>query len=116
MQGMFHSLKHLALIAMILRAMLPAGWMPSAGIDAPLTICTVSPLHQQDPGNKTPDPSQHEKPCAFFGAPQLAATPDIPALILPAFHGFAAQSDRVYAATIAAQHQPHSPRAPPLNV
>jgi hypothetical protein len=116
MQGMLHSLKHLALIAMILRALLPTGWMPSQAVDAPFTICTIDASHQQDPGNKVPDPSSHhDKPCAFSSAPQLAATPDIPSLILPAVHGFAARSDRAYAIRIAAHHQPHSPRAPPLN-
>src|SRR5688572_13208032 len=42
MQGIFHSLKHLALIALILRAMLPAGWMPAAAGNASFTICTVN--------------------------------------------------------------------------
>ena len=114
MQGIFHSLKHLALIALILRAMLPAGWMPAA--TGTFTICTVNAAHQQDPANKVPgDSGRHDKPCAFSGTPQLAATPDAPALLLPAFHAFAAGTDRATAARFAAHYQPQSPRAPPLN-
>ena len=116
MPGIFHSLKHLALIALILRAMLPAGWMPAATGSASFTICTVNAAHQQDPTNKVPDESgQHDKLCAFSGTPQLAATPDAPALLLPAFHAFAASTDRAIAARFAAHYQPQSPRAPPLN-
>lgn len=113
MQGILHGLKHLALIALILRAMLPAGWMPA---EAAFTICSVNALHQQQPDNKAPgEPAQLEKPCAFFGIPQLAATPDAPGLRLPAFHAFAASIDRDYAVRLAAHYPPHSPRAPPLN-
>lgn len=116
MQGILHSLKHLALIALILRAMLPTGWMPSQAADAPFTICTVTASQQHDPANKVPDPSSHhEEACAFSGMPQLAATPDIASVILPVVHGFAARTDRAYAANISAHHQPQSPRAPPLN-
>lgn len=115
MQGMLHSLKHLALIAMILRALLPAGWMPSAVPgEVAFTICSVDIVakHQHDaPAQK----DGHDKPCAFTYAPQLAAAPDAPALTLPAIHAFAAVTDRVLASRIAAQFQPHSPRAPPLN-
>lgn len=116
MQGMLHSLKHLALIAMILRALLPAGWMPATAAPGEIafTICSVdlAAKHQHDaPAQK----DSHDKPCAFTGAPQLAAAPDAPALALPVIHAFAANTDRVLAARIAAQFQPHSPRAPPLN-
>ena len=115
MQGILHGLKHLALVALILRAMLPAGWMPIAA-EATFTICSVNALHQQQPDNKAPgEPSQLEKPCAFFGIPQLAATPDAPALRLPAFHAFVASTDRAYAVRFAGHYQPQSPRAPPLN-
>lgn len=114
MQGILHGLKHLALIALILRAMLPAGWMPAA--TGTFTICTVKSAHQQDPGNQVPDGSgQHDRLCAFSGTPQLGATPDAPALLLPAFHAFAAGADRAMAAKFAAHYAPQSPRAPPLN-
>ncbi|RZA16015.1 MAG: hypothetical protein EOP93_15895 [Lysobacteraceae bacterium] len=62
-----------------------------------------------------PQKDSHEKPCAFSATPQLAAAPDAPALALPAAQALAAKTDRAIAARIAAQYQPHSPRAPPLN-
>ncbi len=112
MQGILHSLKHLALIALILRAMLPAGWMPAA--TGTFTICTVQSAHQQDPANKVPDESgQHDKLCAFSGTPQLAATPDAPALLLPAFHAFAASTDRASAAASSRQTIPRNLPAHP---
>lgn len=114
MQGIFHGLKHLVLIALILRAMIPAGWMPSTTGEAAFTICSVSAEPGQH-GKKAPEKPNHEKPCAFSGIPQLAGAPDAPVLILPAAHAFAAQTDRVYSVRIAAHHQPQSPRAPPLN-
>jgi len=115
MQGMLHSLKHQALIAMILRAMLPAGWMPAAATgEVAFTICSVdSTAKQQHDAPAQTD--NHDKPCAFTGAPQLAAAPDAPVLTLPAAHAFAADTDRAIAAQIAVRFQPHSPRAPPLN-
>ncbi|HEU0161058.1 MAG TPA: hypothetical protein VFQ69_01530 [Rhizomicrobium sp.] len=116
MQGMLHGLKHLALIAMILRAMLPAGWMPASAVPGEIafTICSVdSAAKQQHDAPARTD--NHDKPCAFTGAPQLAAAPDAPALALPAVHAAVAETDRAIAARIAAQFQPHSPRAPPLN-
>ncbi|HEU0162427.1 MAG TPA: hypothetical protein VFQ69_08505, partial [Rhizomicrobium sp.] len=105
-----------ALIAMILRALLPAGWMPAATVPGEIafTICSVDSAakHRHEaPVQK----DSHEKPCAFLGAPQLAAAPDAPALALPAIHAFAADTDRVLAARIAARFQPNSPRAPPRN-
>ena len=115
MQGMLHSLKHLALIAMILRALLPAGWMPAAASgEIAFTICSVDIAAKQQHDAPVQKDS-HDKPCAFTGAPQLAAAPDAPALALPAVHVIAAGTDRMRAARIAAQFQPHSPRAPPLN-
>ncbi len=117
MQGIFRAIRHLALIAIIVRAMLPAGWMPDA--QAGLTICSLGEIHY-DGGHHdgTPDKdsghNSHEE-CPFAAAPHLAATPDVPQLTLPAFHAFAAATDRRYAAAITARFTPQSPRAPPLN-
>ncbi len=115
MQGIFHGLKHLALIAMILRAMLPAGWMPAAAPgEIAFTICSVDSAAKQQHDAPVRQES-HDAPCAFTGAPPLAAAPDAPALTQPAVHAVAAAADRAFAARIAAQFQPHSPRAPPLS-
>ena len=114
MQGVFHGLKHLALIAMILRAMLPAGWMPATGTgEIAFTICSVDAAAKQQ-HNAPAQTDSHDKPCAFTGTPHLAAVPDAPTLTLPALHAVAADADRVRAAWIAARFQPPSPRAPPL--
>jgi hypothetical protein len=115
MQGMLPAIRHLALAALILRALLPAGWMPDA--QAGLTICSPSTLgvihHDGAPGHSDGKMSKEE--CPFAAAPHLAGAPDMPKLVLPAFHAFAAKTDRVYAASVSARFTPQSPRAPPLN-
>jgi len=111
MQGIFRAARHLAIIALILRALLPAGWMPDA--QAGLTICSPATLgiihHDDAPGHGK---MTHEE-CPFAAASQLASAPDLPHLALPAFHAFAAASDRAYAAIVLARRTPQSPRAPP---
>jgi hypothetical protein len=118
MQGIFHAIRHLALIAMFMRAMLPAGWMPDA--QAGLTLCSVNATlgvihHDGGPATPSPDGHSSHEECPFAAAPQLAAAPDAPQLTLPTFHAFAAAMDRAYASAVAARFTPQSPRAPPLN-
>ena len=111
MQRIFLFARHVAFIALVARALLPAGWMPAAH---GLTICSVeiSTRHDQKaPAEKT----AHHDICPFAAAPHLASVPDLPQLTLPAFHAFAAATDRRYAATVAARFSPASPRAPPRN-
>jgi hypothetical protein len=113
MQELSRALRHLAIIALLVRAMLPAGWMPDA--QAGLVICslgTLGTVHHD--GDQKPTQTAHEE-CAFAAAAPLAATPDAPHLTLPAFHALAAAIDRGTAASIAARFTPQSPRAPPLN-
>ncbi len=115
MQELFRALRHLAIIALLVRAMLPAGWMPDSG--GGLVICstaTLGVIHHDG----TPDhdgKSQAHEECAFAAAAHLAAAPDAPFLTLPAFHAFAARTDAARATVIAARFSPGSPRAPPLN-
>lgn len=64
----------IALVAMLLRALVPAGWMPNtAGADAsPFIIC-----HMQDGApSQHPDHDRASAPCVFAAAAQLAA-PDL---------------------------------------
>jgi hypothetical protein len=113
MQELSRALRHLAIIALLVRAMVPAGWMPEA--HAGLIICsagTLGAIHHD--GDQKPAPAAHEE-CAFAAAPHLAAAPQAPALALPAFHAVVAETDRGLAASIAARFTPQSPRAPPLN-
>jgi hypothetical protein len=111
MQDISRALRHLAIIALLVRAMVPAGWMPEA--HAGLVICsagTLGAIHHD--GDRKPTQPAHEE-CAFAAAPHLAAGPEVPALTLPAFHAFAAAIDSSLATTIAARFTPQSPRAPP---
>ena len=112
MQGIARGLRPLAIIALLVRAMLPAGWMPDA---QGLTICSLAPVIHHDGDRKAPAQTTHEE-CAFAAAAPLAATPDAPHLALPAFHAFAAAVDRGEAAQIAARFAPQSARAPPASV
>src|ERR1044071_7131983 len=94
MQGMLLAIRHLALAALILRALLPAGWMPDA--QAGLVICAAGTLgvihHDGAPGDSSghADGKVAHEECPFAAAPQLAATSDAPQLTLPAFHAFTA--------------------------
>jgi hypothetical protein len=110
MQGIFRITRHLAIVALIARALLPMGWMPAAH---GLTICSMDlGTHQPAKDGNKDSNSSHEE-CPFAAAPHLAAAPDVPQLILPSFHAFAAASDRAYATAVAARFTPQSPRAPP---
>jgi hypothetical protein len=113
MQELSRALRHLAIIALLVRAMVPAGWMPEA--HAGLVICsagTLGAIHHD--GDQKPAQPSHQE-CAFAAAPHLATAPEAPALILPALHAFVAASDHSLALRIAARFTPQSPRAPPLS-
>jgi len=100
----------LALAAMLLRAFLPDGWMPSDHAGGTFfTICSVEPGHRD---GKTPQ-NEHA-PCAFAAASTLAP----PALSNLAF-GVSTAPWRVapdFAARrlgSVARHRPNAARAPP---
>jgi hypothetical protein len=64
----------LALCAMVLRALLPEGWMPAASAAAPLVICSIDGTHHSKaPG--APAQPQSQAPCAFAAAAPLAPPP-----------------------------------------
>jgi hypothetical protein len=83
----------LALAAMLLRALLPDGWMPSANASGSLfTICSVEPAHRD---GKAPQSEGHTHvPCAFAAASTLAP----PSLVALAF-GVTSTAWRVEAPT-----------------
>ncbi|HLJ52935.1 MAG TPA: hypothetical protein VKT24_06075 [Rhizomicrobium sp.] len=101
----------LALAAMLLRAFLPDGWMPSApGSGTLFTICSVA-QHE----SKAPRGEGHTHvPCAFAAASTLAP----PALAALAF-GVSSASWLVAAPVHREEpravrpHRPHIARAPP---
>ncbi|HJS45005.1 MAG TPA: hypothetical protein VJ753_01270 [Rhizomicrobium sp.] len=111
MQGIFHLARHVAFIALVARALLPAGWMPAAQGIAICSVETSASKHQKPPAEK----NIHHDICPFAAAPHLASVPDLPQLTLPAFHAFAATIDKHYAVALAARFSPGSPRAPPRN-
>jgi hypothetical protein len=109
----------IALLAMVLRAFLPAGWMPAAisSADAsPFVICTIDgPLHAA-PAKHAPS-SDHDRahaPCVFAGAAPLASpSADVVALApsniaAPVF--FASLRETLSANAI---FRPNAARAPP---
>ncbi|MBS0470770.1 MAG: hypothetical protein JSR60_06840 [Proteobacteria bacterium] len=71
----------LALAAMMLRALLPDGWMPATqAAGSPLVICSLDGIHT---GGKT-QPGQDERghgPCAFAAMGHLS--PPMQAALLP---------------------------------
>ncbi|HWD26217.1 MAG TPA: DUF2946 family protein [Rhizomicrobium sp.] len=106
----------LALCAMLLRALLPDGWMPAAaGTGAFFEICSVDGMHTG--GSKAPaqqDQQQQHAPCAFAAVGHLSP-PALSAIALAAptvfFH-----VARAEAATLAPRTPPYRPnaaRAPP---
>jgi len=106
-------LKHLILIALLARALVPAGWMPVANAGSLITICSIQGKKVLHPDAPARDMASEE--CAYGAAPHVAFVPDAPVLTAPAVHAHTAKTDRVYAAAIVARFTPQSPRAPPLN-
>jgi hypothetical protein len=113
---------HLALAAMMLRALMPVGWMPNpAGAAGALfVICTADgPLlqtGQHDHGKHAPDDGQHShEECPFAAAPHVAAPVTVAQIALPSFFGrFSNPPLASVSVVFTAVYQPQSPRAPPL--
>ncbi len=118
---------HIALVAMLLRALLPTGWMPnsSAGAAIPLVICTMNgPVHvaldadgqlkKDKPGHE--DGRQHDI-CPFAAAVHLA---------VPASNSTLAPSSLIAETSVNliaphfvsdnTRYSAQSPRAPPMAV
>lgn len=113
---------HLALSAMVLRALLPAGWMPSSSSSPTfiLTICTMEgPLHLNIEGHSKDQPthsSDHDG-CPFAAAPHVAT----PLLTITPSQSFLVESAHFKARPITqaadiASYSPQVPRAPPVLV
>jgi len=83
----------LLILALFLRVLVPAGWMPAAGGSYAITLCTGAGMakawvdgegrvHKEE---RTKGGIDH--PCAFAGFGSIA---DLPPLLEPVFHLFAA--------------------------
>jgi hypothetical protein len=108
----------IALLAMVLRAFLPAGWMPAAisSADAsPFVICTIDgPLHAPAKQMPTSDHDRAGAPCVFSAAaplsPPLADAVSVAPSSIAAPIYFAPSRN---AATADASFRPNTARAPP---
>ena len=112
----------LALVAMLLRALLPDGWMPSTSSDgAPLMACPGADMMNM-PGMDMPMPKQPAAPsqhhpdiCPFASAMHVAAFAPQIALSFPSEISFAPLLHiRTVAIRTAQRREPQSPRAPPV--
>jgi hypothetical protein len=112
---------HLALAAMMVRALLPAGWMPSASAASFITICTMDGISKialdanGRPVKHAPaqGDTRHDI-CPFAAAPHFATTPPALAVSAPSVIVVLAQTPAVFAsAHPVARYAAQSPRAPP---
>jgi hypothetical protein len=118
MRGLRHTLVHIALAALILRAFLPTGWMPNpqGPTEGAFVICTMDGPVQTTDGKVLPgkdDPRAHEA-CPFAAAPHLATPLVMTAMPLPMLaaviaHRASHDTDR----DALSPYAPQSPRAPP---
>lgn len=67
---------NLALAAMLLRALLPDGWMPGAEAATPFVICSVDGGHGTGKTAPSREPRSHG-PCAFAAAAPLSPPPAV---------------------------------------
>ena len=111
-----HIAVHLALAAMLLRAVMPAGWMPSAAAGSPLTICTMNgPVRMVLGPDGTPIKQKpHHDTCPFAAAPPLAELAAVVPVTVPSLLPLTAKTVQPDGSVItAARHAPQSARAPP---
>ncbi|HEX3756101.1 MAG TPA: DUF2946 family protein [Rhizomicrobium sp.] len=111
--------RHLALVALVLRALVPAGWMPGTTAAAPFVICSVTGPAQYAPGGHKPaqDDRSHHDVCPFAAAPHFAKTLALSSLAAPSLRIFTpSRLVAVSRPARIARYQPQSPRAPPTSV
>jgi hypothetical protein len=107
----------LALSAMLLRAVLPAGWMPNvAGIgDAPLVICSVDGFHHL-PAHDPAHGQQDDHMCPFAAAAHLAPPQAPPAIAQPFAIAWLAPAFGTPRAVSHLYDPGHAPRGPPVSI
>jgi hypothetical protein len=121
MRNLRHVAIHLALVAMMVRALLPPGWMPNpvgTGQSA-FIICTMdgpvqSAAKDHGPGKPTPDDGRQHEACPFAAAPHFATPSVVAVLLLPVISDNIAQREASRGLTSeTAAYAPQAPRAPP---
>ncbi len=131
----------LALAAMMLRALMPAGWMPNpSGAGGSLfVICDMDQMDMSKmdmshmsaadmahmdmsgmdhgaPGKNSGD-AHHNEACPFAAAPHVATPSIVAMLLLPSLLAkFSPFQAREHAAIKTAVYTPQSPRGPPISV
>jgi len=117
-----HLAVHLALAAMVLRALLPAGWMPnvSGQPSSALIICSMDGAadmsigHARLPSKHQPDGRGEHGGCPFAAAPHLATAGIVPAIHQPQLaQNLDPSIGQSHAAPALSGYAPQSPRAPP---
>jgi hypothetical protein len=112
---------HFALVAMLVRALLPAGWMPdmSAHGSAPLVICTMNgPMTAMPPGDASKHKPAHDdgrqSDICPFAASIHVATPASAAAVVPSTAVALTPAPVLSEQNVPniARHSPQSPRAP----
>ncbi len=114
------ALIHIALLAMVMRALLPGGWMlgPASDGAMSLVICSTTGINHVDGSDRHQDTrdGHQSDACPFAAASHMAAP--------VAGFAFAAPQRAVLAVArfiapasvpIGADYQPHAPRAPPFS-
>lgn len=113
----------IALAAMMLRALLPDGWMPASSASAGtlLTICTMNgPVRVAvgEDGQPQKQPAKHDsrshETCPFAAAQHFAAPVSVPSVALPSLaflSPYANVADTAFGARDL--YAPQSPRGPP---
>ena len=117
-----------AVLAMLLHALVPVGWMPNTtGSGATfITICTMNgpvrmamgadwpPVKKQQPNH---DGNQQHQVCPFAAAPHFATPTNAVALLSnPSFATADRQAGYFDLIESPAAHSPQAPRAPPHNI
>ncbi len=106
---------------MLLRALLPAGWMPAVpGVaHAVITICTMDgPVRMALPDAPKPARDQHSHdratvPCAFAAAAPFAPVSQAPALTAPPAFAQSVSNPVADSLRLHWRETAHAPRAPP---
>lgn len=106
--------RHILLAALLIRALLPMGWMPGQAQlgQAAFIICAADGTIQHGtPGHD--DKAKAHQPCAFAAAAQLFDLPDAAAIAAPSLVAFAASPISARETLAAARFSAHAARAPP---
>lgn len=114
---------YVALAAMMLRALLPTGWMPSFGGGNGLTIsvCSMNGPVQLDIGpdgkahkHQQQDDGRSHETCPFAAAPHFASSAALPAAAAPTTLAFTIERDfQIAAPGSRDRYSPQLSRAPP---